>query len=120
LADAIEAKGGLDAEMKDDMFSHGQVQIFCLARALLRDSKIVVLDEVSSAVDRETDGLMQRVVREEFEGKTVVAIAHRMETVLDYDQVVVLGDGRVLEVGRPADLRERVGSVFRGLVERGL
>ncbi|KAF2659533.1 P-loop containing nucleoside triphosphate hydrolase protein [Lophiostoma macrostomum CBS 122681] len=120
LADAIEAKGGLDAELKDDMFSHGQVQIFCLARALLRDLKIVVLDEVSSAVDRETDALMQRVVREEFEGKTVVCIAHRMETVLDYDVVVVLGDGKVVEMGTPGELRGRDGSVFKGMVERGL
>lgn len=79
----------------------------------------MVMDEVTSAVDRETDRLMQRVIREEFRGRTVVSIVHRVETVKDYDTVVVLGEGSVVEVGRPDDLMRRVGGVFRGMVERG-
>jgi ABC-type multidrug transport system fused ATPase/permease subunit len=120
LWNTIHAKGGLDADWNDDMLSHGQKQMFCLARALLRPSQIVVLDEISSAVDRETDHLIQKVVREEFEGKTVICIAHRLSTVMDFDQVIVLGDGKVVEYGSPRQLMDLEGGKFRELAEKGL
>lgn len=120
LWDTVHAKGGLDADWNDDMLSHGQKQIFCLARALLHPSQIVVLDEISSAVDRETDGLIQKVVREELEGKTVICIAHRVSTVMDFDQVVVLGDGKIVEHGNPQELMKVASGKFRGLAENGL
>ncbi|KAF2001413.1 multidrug resistance-like protein [Amniculicola lignicola CBS 123094] len=119
LWDVIESAGGLDTEFSDELLSHGQRQVFCLARALLRPGNIVVMDEVTSSLDRETDALMQRVIREEFKGKTVLTIAHRVDTVLDYDGIVVLGDGKVVEVGAPSELVTREGGVFRGMVETG-
>lgn len=64
----------------------------------------MVLDEASSSVDKDTDALMQRLIRSEFEGCTVIAVAHRLETVLDFDRIVVMDEGRVVEVGSPAVL----------------
>ncbi|KAF2012008.1 multidrug resistance-like protein [Aaosphaeria arxii CBS 175.79] len=115
----IEAKGGLDSEYEADMFSHGQVQIFALARALLRPGRIVVMDEVTSAVDRETDALMQSLIRDEFKDRTLITIAHRVDTIRDYDCVVVLGEGKVVECGRPEALIATEGSVFGDMVRKG-
>lgn len=76
------------------------------------------MDEVSSSVDRVTDGLMQEVIRKEFEGRTVIAIAHGLETILDFDRVVVMDKGRVVEVRAPSELMgRREGGWFRGLVD---
>lgn len=79
--------GGLDAELDAEFFSHGQRQLFCLVRAILRRSKVVVLDEVLSSVCVTTDRLMQRVVREEFAGAAVISVAHRLETILGFDRI---------------------------------
>ena len=113
----ILANGGLDALMTADFLSHGQRQLFCLARALVRKSKIVVLDEVSASVDVKTDELMQKIIREEFRDCTVIAVAHRLGTIVDFERVVVLGKGAVVEIGRPAELLQREGSAFKGLYE---
>lgn len=114
---AVAAKGGLDATMTPDFLSHGQRQLFCLARALLRQSSVVVLDEVSANVDIRTDELMQGIIRERFAGCTVVAVAHRLNTIEDANRVVVLGKGRIVEVGEPKTLLGRQGSRFRELHE---
>ena len=113
----IEAKGGLDALMTPDFLSHGQRQLFCLARAMLRQSKVVVLDEVSANVDIRTDELMQQIIREHFAGCTVIAVAHRLNTIDDSDRVVVLNKGRIVEVGEPGLLLKSEGSRFRELHE---
>lgn len=112
----IEAKGGLNAELAagEEFFSHGQKQLFGLARAILRKGNVVVLDEVSSSVDIETDRLMQRIVRGEFEGKTILSVAHRLETIADFDKVAVMGDGELVEFGSPRELLGRE-SRFREL-----
>jgi ATP-binding cassette subfamily C (CFTR/MRP) protein 1 len=110
----VESKGSLDAELHAEFFSHGQRQLFCLARAILRKSKIVILDEVSSSVDITTDMPMQRLILEEFAGATIVAIAHRLETILDFDKVAVLSEGKLVGFDSPQALLDQP-SAFREL-----
>jgi ABC-type multidrug transport system fused ATPase/permease subunit len=110
----IESKGGLDADLDAEFFSHGQRQLFSLARALLRKSKIVVLDEVSSSIDVVTDKLVQRVIREELVGATIISVAHRLNTILDFDRIALLSDGRLVEFDEPQVLLSRQ-SAFRDL-----
>jgi ATP-binding cassette subfamily C (CFTR/MRP) protein 1 len=120
VADHIQSlDGGLDAEVVDDggNFSVGQRQLVCLARALLRNSKILLLDEATSAVDQATDKLIQSTIRTEFDGATVLTIAHRLDTIADYDKILVLGDGRVLEFGSPAALLEDEDGFFTQMLE---
>jgi ATP-binding cassette, subfamily C (CFTR/MRP), member 1 len=104
LLNTITSNGGLDAKLDPDSLSHGQRQLFCLARAVLRKSKIVVLDEVTSSVDRKTDELMQKIIKEEFKECTIIAVAHRLDTILDFDRIAVLGRGRLVECDSPATL----------------
>ncbi|QIW95530.1 hypothetical protein AMS68_001048 [Peltaster fructicola] len=85
-------------------FSQGERQLICLARALVTQAKIMILDEATSAVDMETDALIQRSIREGFAESTLIVIAHRLSTIVDFDKVLVMGDGRVLEYGSPLDL----------------
>ncbi|KAK4946454.1 hypothetical protein LTR10_014653 [Elasticomyces elasticus] len=113
----IERKGGLDAVMTPDFLSHGQRQLFCLARALVRKSKVVVLDEVSANVDVNTDKLMQSVIREHFHNCTIIAVAHRLNTIENGNRVVVLSRGRIAEVGEPQVLLKTEGSRFKELYE---
>lgn len=112
----ISAKGGLDADLDAEFFSHGQRQLFCLARALLRKSKILVLDEATSNVDVASDALMQKVIRDEFKDCTILAVAHRLNTIVDFDRVAVLADGELKEFDTPQALLER-RSMFRELYE---
>ncbi|PYH83600.1 putative multidrug resistance protein [Aspergillus uvarum CBS 121591] len=105
-------------------FSHGQRQLLCLARAMLACPAVVVMDEATSAVDRATDEVIQRSIRDGFLGSgragsrtTLLVIAHRIRTIADFDQVVVMDAGRVVEFGTPRELLAREGGVFRGLVE---
>ncbi|OAP58615.1 hypothetical protein AYL99_07705 [Fonsecaea erecta] len=113
----IQEKGGLDATMTPDFLSHGQRQLFCLARAMVRQSKVVVLDEVSASVDVKTDQLMQQIIRERFRDCTVIAVAHRLNTIDDSDRVAVLSQGRVVEVGEPRALLRAEESWFKDLYE---
>ena len=103
--------------MTVDFLSHGQRQLFCLARALVRRSKVVVLDEISANVDIRTDALMQQVIREHFADCTVISVAHRLNTIDDSDRIVVLSQGRVAEVGEPQALLKTDGSRFKELYE---
>ncbi|KAL0308723.1 UNVERIFIED_CONTAM: ABC transporter C family member 9 [Sesamum radiatum] len=88
-------------------WSVGQRQLFCLGRALLKKSSILVLDEATASVDSATDGVIQKVISQEFKDRTVVTIAHRIHTVIDSDFVLVLSDGRIAEYDTPAKLLER-------------
>lgn len=100
-------------------FSQGQRQLICLARALLRKSKILVMDEATSSVDPTTDQQVQGTIKRQFvdKGVTVLTVAHRLETVLGYDKIAVLGDGELLEYGSPDDLLKISDGEFRRLVD---
>ena len=96
--------------------SVGERQLLCLARAVLRRSRILYIDEATANVDPDTDAVIQRTLRSAFRGATVVCVAHRLQTVLDYDLIAVLGDGRVIECGPPAVLAAREGGAFAALL----
>jgi ATP-binding cassette subfamily C (CFTR/MRP) protein 1 len=104
----------LDAKLDESFLSHGQRQLFCLGRALLRRSAFLILDEPTSSVDGATDARMQEVIRSEFADRTVVMIAHRLDTVLDFDRVAVLDRGVLVECGKPGELlADREGAFSR-------
>jgi ATP-binding cassette subfamily C (CFTR/MRP) protein 4 len=97
-------------------FSVGQRQLLCLARAILNKNKLLVLDEPTANVDRRTDELLQEALHKSFEGATILSVAHRLDTIIDHDYILVLGNGRVLEFGPPADLLEKEGGHFASMV----
>ena len=109
---------GLDTIVADsgNNFSVGQRQLLCVARAILQNHKILVLDEPTANVDQRTDALLQEAVATSFPGATVIAIAHRLETIIDYDQILVIGDGKMLEYGTPAELLQKQDGHFAAMV----
>ncbi|CAG9993921.1 unnamed protein product [Clonostachys byssicola] len=114
----IEERGGLDAQLTDLGFSVGQMQLFSLARALLSRSKVVLLDEATSSIDRTTDEEVRRIFRDELRGRTVLEVVHRLETVRDFDLVIVMGHGEILETGSPEELLAQPSSELRKLYDR--
>ncbi|KAI9848831.1 MAG: hypothetical protein M1837_006347 [Sclerophora amabilis] len=114
LWEIVQKKGGIDAEVDNEFLSHGQRQLICLARAMLRNSPILVLDEATSSVDVKTDELMQSIIRTHFRYHTIIAIAHRLDTVLQYDKIAVVEESRILEFDSPSNLLSRP-SAFRAL-----
>ncbi|CAL5409236.1 unnamed protein product [Camellia sinensis] len=119
LKDVIRRNSlGLDAEVSEagENFSVGQRQLLSLARALLRRSKILVLDEATAAVDVRTDALIQKTIREEFKSCTMLIIAHRLNTIIDCDRIILLDAGRVLEYATPEELLQNDESAFSKMV----
>ena len=97
-------------------FSVGQRQLICLARALLRKAKILILDEATAAVDPKTDELIQTTIKQQFKNCTILTIAHRVNTILYSDRVVVLSKGHIVEMASPTILLANPNSVFHNLV----
>jgi ABC-type multidrug transport system fused ATPase/permease subunit len=120
LADQFQTQQGLQTQLTEGgkNLSSGQRQLICLARALLRKSKILVLDEATSSVDPQTDAQVQATIKTEFvsKGVTVITVAHRLDTVLGYDNIAVLGAGKILEYGSPQTLLKKKNGSLRKLV----
>lgn len=139
LAPTVRRLGGLDFSISSGglNLSVGQKQLFCLARAVLHNTKVIYLlfrkntdkmtvlrlqilciDEATANVDQETDRLIQTTLRTAFRKSTVITIAHRIQTVLDCDRVLVMGDGQVLEFDVPGELLADTSSHFYKLVNQ--
>ncbi|KAJ1731585.1 hypothetical protein LPJ72_003854 [Coemansia sp. Benny D160-2] len=89
-----------------------------MARALVRRSKLIIMDEATASVDFDTDERLQRTIRGyEFANSTILCIAHRLRTVIDYDRVLVLDKGKVAEFDTPKNLLKKKGGIFRGMCE---
>ncbi|CAG7565483.1 unnamed protein product [Fusarium equiseti] len=110
-----DKKDPIDEKMDENFLSHGQRQLFCLARALLKKSSLLILDEPTSSVDTQTDARMQEVIRTEFSDCTIIMIAHRIDTLLDFDKVAVLDRGSLVEFGAPEELLKDEGGAFTRL-----
>ncbi|XP_059617032.1 multidrug resistance-associated protein 1 isoform X4 [Phlebotomus argentipes] len=110
---------GLNHEVSEggENLSVGQRQLVCLARALLRKTKVLVLDEATAAVDLETDDLIQRTIRTEFKDCTVLTIAHRLNTIMDSDKVIVLDRGHITEFSSPSELLQDRKSAFYSMAK---
>ncbi|MCO5600212.1 hypothetical protein L7F22_054322 [Adiantum nelumboides] len=108
----------LDAPVTDNggNWSVGQRQLLCFGRALLKHSRVLFLDEATASVDAQTDGIIQDLIKEEFQNCTVVSIAHRIPTVMDSDKVLVMDAGRVKEFDSPSALLSNQSTLFSSLV----
>ncbi|CAE8604333.1 unnamed protein product, partial [Polarella glacialis] len=123
LKSRVESAGGLDSKVEEGggNYSVGELQLMCLARALLRRQAtggLLLLDEATSALDADTDAIIQEVIRSDF-SCTTITIAHRIQTLLDYDRVAVFDAGRVVEFDSPEVLLKRETSAFRALAREG-
>ncbi|OQR71267.1 canalicular multispecific organic anion transporter 1-like [Tropilaelaps mercedesae] len=123
LKQYFEGQNGLETEISEGggNLSVGQRQLVCLARAVLRKTRILVLDEATAAVDLETDTLIQDTIRKVFRDSTILTIAHRVNTILDSDLVVVMAAGQIIETGQPQVLLQNPQSEFFSMArEAGL
>ncbi|KAI7833448.1 P-loop containing nucleoside triphosphate hydrolase protein [Kickxella alabastrina] len=121
LADVVRAKDEALEFMVahgGDNFSVGQRQLVCLARALLKRAKVLVLDEATASIDNSTDSIIQESIRKEFKDCTVLTIAHRLNTIVDSDMILVIDGGKVAEYDTPGNLLADKTSLFAHLVEK--
>lgn len=129
-----QERGGLEVGMSAGTFSAGQRQLMSLGRALLRrrvrarglgiggggsEGGLLLLDEVSSSVDHETERIMQEIIKAEFGNYTVVAVSHRLDMIMDFDRVIVMDKGEIVEVGNPMFLAKQQGTRFGELARAG-
>ncbi|CAN1778438.1 ABC transporter C family member 10 [Linum perenne] len=120
LRDAIlEKEERLNAPVAQDgsNWSMGQRQLFCLGRAILKRSRILVLDEATASIDNATDSILQKTIKSEFEDCTVITVAHRIPTVMNCNKVLGISDGKVVEYDEPVELMKRESSLFAQLVK---
>ncbi|THV74025.1 putative ABC transporter [Aureobasidium pullulans] len=105
LLELINSRGGLDTDIDQQSLSQGQAQLLCLARAVLRKSKLVVLDEATSSLDAETDAVIREVLNTSFKDCTIISIAHRTATILESEIVIMMDAGSVTAIATPDELR---------------
>ncbi|KAG0069645.1 hypothetical protein BGZ89_002459 [Linnemannia elongata] len=112
-------EGGLDSQVTEfgENLSVGQRQLLCLARAMLTRARVIIMDEATASVDVATDVMLQKAIRVDFAQSTVLTIAHRLNTVIDYSRVLVLDHGEIKEFDTPANLLSRPDSVFSSMVD---
>lgn len=130
----VQDRGGLQAGMSASTLSAGQRQLMSLGRAILRrrirarnlgmvgggsEGGLLLLDEVSSSVDHETERVMQEIIKQEFKHYTIIAVSHRLDMIMDFDRVVVMDTGDIVEVGNPMELAVEAESRFGDLVRAG-
>lgn len=115
-----ELPDGLDEHVSEggESFSQGQRQLLCIARALLRKPKILVMDEATASIDNTTDASIQKMIRKNFADATVLTIAHRLNTIMDSDRILVLDDGRIAEFDTPQKLLEKEDGMFKEMVNK--
>lgn len=115
LKSQISKIGGLDSMVCDGgaNFSMGQRQLICLARVLLQNNKILILDEATANVDADTDHFIQKAIRKCFFDCTILIIAHRLHSIIDCDQIIVIDAGRVVECGPPHILLNKSDGFFQ-------
>ncbi|KAF6033652.1 ABCC10 [Bugula neritina] len=120
LKSQVSALGGLSASLAErgKLFSVGESQLLCLARAMLLRSKVLCIDEATANVDLQTDSLIQETIREEFQSCTVLTIAHRVSTVLQCDRIMVMSRGRLVEFGVPEKLLANPESQLSSIVNQ--
>ncbi|KAF8921944.1 pleiotropic drug resistance ABC transporter [Mucidula mucida] len=107
----------LNMAMSAGSLSGGERQLVALARAMLRRTNVIIMDEATSQIDSHLDDQIQRTIREELSGAIVITIAHRLKTIIDYDRILVLDQGELVEFGTPKDLL-RAGGLFREMCRR--
>ena len=120
LRAAVEAfDDGLEHEVleKGSNLSVGTVQLVCLARVLLKRPRVIFMDEATASVDLATDTLVQKTIREAFADSTIITVAHRLNTVIDFDKILVMDEGRVAEYDAPAALLAKEDGLFAALVD---
>lgn len=121
LASAVNSMSGkLDAAVTEggSNLSVGQRQLLCLARALLKNNKILVLDEATANVDQETDAQIQKTIKNQFKECTILTVAHRLNTIIEMDKVLVLDSGRIVEFDEPYLLLKNRNGIFSAMVEQ--
>jgi ABC-type multidrug transport system fused ATPase/permease subunit len=112
ISEIVDRRGGLDGIISNDSLSAGEKQLTCICRALLKNSRIVLIDEATANVDVKNDAKIQNVIEEKFVGKTVLTIAHRLSTLANCDKIMVMEGGKLLEFGSPKELQEKQGIYF--------
>ncbi|XP_034950577.1 multidrug resistance-associated protein 7 [Chelonus insularis] len=120
LGSLVNKLGGLSAELEEsgNNLSSGQKQLFCLARALLHNARIICIDEATANIDPETDRAIQSTIKSSFRSATVITIAHRIRTIMHCDRVLVMGDGKILEFDDPNALLKKELSHFHNLASQ--
>lgn len=109
-------KLAFELEARGSNLSIGQRQLICIARALVKKPKILLMDEATANIDQKTDSVIQNLIKNTLKETTVVTIAHRLITIIQYDKIIILEQGKKVEEGSPADLLDLEGGWFRRLV----